>query len=111
MIGNRYELKENEEELLLIEKDLSEYLDVSFVKCSYDSANSHKHKNTHEVNYRKEQAKEIGIWNICDYIINYEIYDTEEEYRKNAGGVDGEVHELLYLKGNGDYIVITDCEE
>lgn len=32
MIGNRYELKQNEKELLEIEKDLAEYLKVPFCK-------------------------------------------------------------------------------
>ena len=54
MIGNRYELKRNEKELLEIEKDLAEYLKVPFVKCSYDSVNSHKYKDKQEVEYRKK---------------------------------------------------------
>lgn len=48
---------------------------------------------------------------MCDFIINYEKYKTKKDYETNEGGYDGEVHELLYLKGNGDYIVITGCEE
>ena len=36
---------------------------------------------------------------------------TLEDYNMNDGGYDGEVYELLYLKGNGNYIVITDCAE
>lgn len=40
MIGNKYELKRNEKELLEIEKDLAKHLKVPFVKCSYDGVNS-----------------------------------------------------------------------
>lgn len=62
MIGNRYELKQNEKELLEIEKNLAEYLKVPFVKCSYDSVNSHKYKDKHEIEYRKKQEKlDYGI--------------------------------------------------
>ena len=64
MIGNRYELKRNEKELLEIEKDLAEYLKVPFVKCSYDGINSHKYKDKHEVEHRKKEAKETGLWDI-----------------------------------------------
>ena len=56
MIGNRYELKENEKELLEIEKDLAKYLGVPFVKCSYDAGNSHLYQDEHEVNYRRKEA-------------------------------------------------------
>lgn len=111
MIGNRYELKRNKKELREIEKDLAEYLKVPFVRCSYDDVNSHKYKDKHEVEYRKKEAKEFGLWGMCDYIINYEKYETLEDYNMNDGGYDGEVYELLYLKGNGNYIVITDCAE
>lgn len=111
MIGNRYELKRNEKELLEIEKDLAEYLKVPFVKCSYDSVNSHKYKDEHEVEHRKKEAKETGLWDMCDFIINYEKYETKEDYESSKGGYDGEVYELLYLKGNGRYIVITGCTE
>lgn len=111
MIGNRYELKRNEKELREIEKDLAEHLKVPFVRCSYDDVNSHKYKDKHEVEYRKKEAKEFGLWSMCDYIINYEKYETLEDYNMNDGGYDGEVYELLYLKGNGNYIVITGCAE
>lgn len=111
MIGNKYELKRNEKELLEIEKDLAKHLKVPFVKCSYDGVNSHKYKDKHELESRKKFAKETGFWDMCDFIINYEKYKTKKDYETNDGGYDGEVHELLYLKGNGDYIVITGCEE
>lgn len=111
MIGNRYELKQNEKELLEIEKDLTEYLKVPFVKCSYDNVNSHKYKDKHEIKYRKKEAKETGLWDICDFIINYEKYETKEDYDTNNGSYNGEIYELLYLKGNGNYIVITGCAE
>ena len=111
MIGNRYELKKDEKELLEIEKDLAKYLGVAFVKCSYDSVNSHKYRDKHESESRKKEAKETGLWDMCDFIINYEKYETEEDYKTNDGGYDGEVYELLYLKGNGNYIVITGCAE
>ena len=48
---------------------------------------------------------------MLDYIINYEKYETKEDYDKHDGGYDGEVYELLYLKGNGNYIVITAVAE
>lgn len=111
MIGNKYELKRNEKELLEIEKDLAKYLSVPFVKCSYDCVNSHKYKDKQEVDHRKQEAKETGFWDMCDFIINYEKYETKEDYETNDGGYDGEVYELLYLKGNGPYIVITGCSE
>ena len=60
---------------------------------------------------RKKFAKETGFWNMCDFIINYEKYETKEDYEADNGGYDGEVYELLYLKGNGNYIVITECAE
>jgi hypothetical protein len=111
MIGNKYELKRNEKELLEIEKDLAKYLSVPFVKCSYDCVNSHKYKDKQEVDHRKQEAKETGFWDMCDFVINYEKYETKEDYETNDGGYDGEVYELLYLKGNGPYIVITGCSE
>lgn len=111
MVGNRYELKKNEKELLEIEKDLAEHLGVPFVKCSYDSVNSHNYEDKHEVKSRKKFAKETGFWGMCDFIINYEKYETKEDYEENTGGYDGEVYELQYLKGNGNYIVITGCAE
>lgn len=111
MIGNRYELKSGEKELFEIEKDLAGYLHVPYVRCSYDCINSHEYKDKHEVDYRKKEAKRTGLWDMCDYIINYEKYNTKEAYMSNAGGYDGEVRELLYLKGNGNYIVITGCAE
>ena len=110
MIGNRYTLND-EKELLEIEKDLADYLKVPYVRCSYDCINSHKYKDKHEVEYRKKEAKMTGLWHMCDYIINYEKYKTKEDYMSDTWGYDGEVHELLYLKGNGNYIVITDCAE
>ena len=111
MIGNKYELKRNEKELLEIEKDLAKYLSVPFVKCSYDCVNSHKYKDKQEVDHRKQEAKETGFWDMCDFVINYVKYETKEDYETNDGGYDGEVYELLYLKGNGPYIVITGCSE
>ena len=108
MIGNRYQLHKNGSELKEIEKDLAEYLGIPFVHCECDAINSHKHKDKEEVTHRKTEAKETGFWEMCDYIINYEKYQTKEAYKFNEGGYDGEVHELLYLKGNGNYIVITE---
>lgn len=111
MIGNHYTLHEDESELREIEKDLAEYLEVPYVRCEYDAVNSHKYQDAHEVKYRESCAKETECWDICDFIINYELYETKEDYDENGGGYDGEVHELLYLKGNGDYIVIVDCDD
>lgn len=112
MLGNHYTLQEGENELLKIEKDLAAYLNVPFVKCEYDAVNSHKYQDKHEVKYREICAKETECWDACDYIINYELYKTKDDYDKNGGGYDGEVHELLYLLGNGgSYIVITGGSE
>lgn len=111
IIGRRYQLARNENELLEIEKDLAEDLNVPYVKCSYDCINSHKHKDKHEIEYRKKEARTTGLWDMCDFIINYEKYKIKEDYDASEGGYDGEVYELQYLKGNGSYIVITGCAE
>ena len=111
MVGNRYTIRKDEGELLQIEKDLSAYLGVPYVKCSYDAVNSHNYKDKSKIAHRKRVAKESGLWNMCDFIINYEKYETKEDYEADDGGYDGEVYELLYLKGNGNYIVITECAE
>lgn len=109
MIGYRYLIDRKESEFAILEVDLAEYLNVPFVKCSYDCINSHKYQDKEEIKYRKAEAKgSIAMTTNLDYVINFEIYDTEENYNKNEGGYDGEVHELHYLKGNGNYIVITD---
>ena len=111
MIGNRYELKKDEAELKEIENDLAKYLNVPFVKCSYDNVNSHKYKDKNEIEYRNKEAMETGLYDSSDLIINYEKYNTLDGYKQNNGGYDGEVYELLYLKGNGNYIVITNIAE
>ena len=106
----RYLLKRNESELREIEKDLAEYLGVPFVKCSYDCVNSHKYQNIEEMKYRKGNVEDADDTTMLDYIINYEIYSTREDYdtcNYGNGGDDGEVHELYYLKGNGKYIVVV----
>lgn len=96
LVGNRYFINEKEKELEMIEADLEKALGC-FVRCAYDCVWSHKHK--------EEDRENI------DYIINYELYKTPEDKATCAngnGGFDGEVHELFYLKGNGEYIVITE---
>lgn len=107
----RYLLKRNEAELREIEKDLAEELGVPFVRCSYDCVNSHKYQNKEEIKYRREEAKDdVNYTTMLDYIINYEIYSSKEDYdtcNYGNGGDDGEVHELYYLKGNGSYIVVV----
>ena len=111
---NRYFLHKNELELRQIEKDLAEYLGVPFVRCEYDAVNSHKYKDKDEIAYRREEVKSLedeDMTSMLDYIINYEKYETKEDYDDNDGGYDGEVYELLYLKGNGNYIVITSVAE
>lgn len=111
---NRYFLHRDESELREIENDLAEYLGVPFVRCSYDAVNSHKYKDKTEVSYRRLEVKSVGdayMTTVLDYIINYEKYETEEDYNANNGSDDGEVYELLYLKGNGNYIVITAVAE
>ena len=105
----RYLLKRNEMELKEIEKDLAEYLGCPFVRCAYDCVNSHKYQDKEEMKYRKESVEDAYDTTILDYIINYEIYSTKESYEtynNGNGGDDGRVHELYYLKGNGNYIVI-----
>ena len=114
MVSNRYFLHRNESELREIEKDLAKYLNVPFVRCGYDAANSHKYKEKSEIAYRREEVKSLedeNMTSILDYIINYEKYETKEDYDEHGGGYDGEVYELLYLKGNGNYIVITGVAE
>ena len=114
MILNRYFLHRNESELRAIEKDLEKYLNVPFVRCSYDAVISHKYKDKNEIAHRRNEVKE---WEdeystlMLDYVINYEKYETKEDYDENGGGYDGEVYELHYLKGNGNYIVITGIDE
>lgn len=110
----RYFLHEDESELREIEKDLALYLQVPFVRCDYDSVNSHKCQDKDEIIFRNREVKGVGnkdMTSILDYIINYEKYETKEDYEKQEGGYDGEVYELLYLKGNGNYIVITGIAE
>ena len=76
----RYLLRRNEAELIEIEKDLSKHLNVPFVKCSYDCVNSHKHQNKEEMKYRKKNVEDEDDTTMLDYIINYEIYSTKEDY-------------------------------
>lgn len=105
----RYLLKKNERELKEIEHDLAEYLGVPFVKCGYDHVNSHKHQDTEEIRYRRKSIECVNDTFSLDYVINVEIYTTENGYytaNNDNGGDDGEVHELPYFKGNGRYIVI-----
>lgn len=93
LIGRHYCIIDKEEtELIELEKDLEEILGC-YVRCGYDCIWSHKHK---------EEKRET------DFIINYELYETAEDWKKANGGYDGEVHEIFYLKGNGNYIVITE---
>ena len=114
MILKRYFLHRNESELREIEKDLAKYLNVPFIRCSYDAVNSHKYKDKNEIAFRKQEVKSLedeNMTSILDYIINYEKYETKEDYDECQGGYDREVYELLYLKGNGNYIVITGVAE
>lgn len=113
MITNRYFLHRDESELREIEKDLAKYLDVPFVRCSYDGVNSHKHKDKEEIAWRRGEVRETKheqMTYLLDYVINYEKYKTKEDYDENNGSYDGDVCEVLYLKGNGNYIVITEVE-
>ena len=94
IFGRRYELKRDESELKKIEKDLAQYLGVPFVRCAYDCVYSHKYRDKNEEKIRKEMGD--------DYIINYEIFDSKEDYEDNyACGIDGEVNEIYYLLCNG----------
>lgn len=96
LVGERFFTDgKKETELRELEDKLMEIYGC-FVRCGYDGVYSHKYKEE-----KRENA---------DYIINYELYETEEDMKENEGGFDGEVHELFYLKGNGKYIVITETE-
>lgn len=100
LIGLRYYTDDQESELRKIEDALRYYLfgEHIWVKCAYDQVWSHKYQS-------EEEHRE------SDFVINYELYETEKDRdteRNGLGGFDGEVHELFYLKGNGDYIVITE---
>lgn len=109
MIIDRYLLKRDESELMEIEKNLAKELDVPYVRCSYDAINSHKYQEKEEMKSRRKIVYEDNngdLTAILDYVINYEIYEDKESYDDNRGGEDGEVYELHYLKGNGEYIVI-----
>ena len=109
MNAKRYLLKENESELKEIEHDLALYLDVPFVKCSYDRINSHKYQCKEEVEYRKQLICNAYDTVSLDYVINYETYSQREEYdtcNNDNGGDDGEVYELHYFIGNGNYILV-----
>ena len=96
LVGKRFYTNiDNETGLRELEDDLMEIYGC-FVKCAYDGVYSHKHEEEQRDN--------------CDYIINYELYEDEQSLINCNGGYDAEVHELFYLKGNGDYIVITETE-
>ena len=86
------------------------YCEVICGKCGALACNSKYYKNAFTISSLKENTKD-WIWDdklaMCDFIINYEKYETKEDYEAKAGGYDGEVYELRYLKGNGNYIVIT----
>ena len=103
MIGNRYKLHEDESELLAIEKDLAKYLNVPYVKCTYDIVHSHKYFDVEELISRIETANETDCWDLCDYVINFAIYYSKKSYESGKGNI----YELLYLTGNADYIVVT----
>lgn len=117
MVGRRYLTDRKESELVLIEQDLTELLNNNdmknqkiWVRCGYDEINSHKYQDREEVKYRKaefNETKDLDYSHMLDYIINYELYKSKEDYEEHDGGYDGQVHELHYLKGNGNYIVIT----
>lgn len=107
LLLNRYMLKEDERELKEIEQDLALALGVPFVRCGYDAVNSHKYRDAEELKYRMKNCNNINDTYNLDYVINYELYRTKEDYDNHNGGFDGEVHELHYFKGNGNYIIIV----
>lgn len=89
---NRFKITESENELRELEKWLAD--DGELVRCSYDPVWSHK--------YQSEKRK-------SDFIINFERYNNEEDYKDPyAGGYDGEVHECFYLLDNDGNIVVTE---
>ena len=97
----KFKIFEDETELINIENFLAKELEVPYVKCSYDIFCSHKSKENHELEYRKQE----GILEPNEYVINYELYETTEDYKDNEGGYDGDVYELIYTIEN-DYIVV-----
>ncbi len=103
----RYKTYEDEYELRCLERELAAELGVPYVRCGYDADCSHKAGLTDELNYRRE----YGVLNKNEYVINYEIYDTKEEYdNKYKGGSDGEVHELIYTTTKGTVISVKDYD-
>lgn len=85
-------LNDDEKELRDIEKFLAKEIGVPYVRCSYDSYCSHKARRNEEFRYRIRE----GTLNYDEYVINYELYKTEKDYKENKGGYDGEVYELIY---------------
>ena len=108
IIFKRFKPTDEETELRLIENLLKEKLGRPFVRCSYDCICSHKYKDTEEFNHRLKTAKETEMPELTDFIINYEIFNSQKEWAANNGGFDDEVHELKYLVDNAGYIVIVD---
>lgn len=75
-----------------LEKELANELNVPYVRCSYCGDCSHLF-STDELEFRYTN----GFLNKGEYVINYEMYNTKEEYdNMYCGGFDGEVHELIY---------------
>lgn len=87
-----YLLLDDEKELRDIEKFLAKEIGAPYVRCSYDSYCSHKAKHNEEFRHRIRE----GTLNYDEYVINYELYKTEKDYKENKGGYDGEVYELIY---------------
>ena len=97
----RYKTYEDEFELRCLETELAAELNVPYVRCEYDGNCSHK-VSSEELDYRRKE----GILDKNEYVINYEIYNTKEDRDRNEGGVDGEVHELIYAITKGTHISI-----
>ena len=98
----KYKTYEDEYELRCLEKELAAELKVPYVRCGYDSSCSHISSNE-ELEYRREE----NLLGKDEYIINYEIYNTEESRDDiYTGGIDGEVHELIYTATDGNYILV-----
>lgn len=107
MVGRHYYIDNEESELKAIEKDLEEIYGC-YIKAGYDCAWSHKENLESERVARNEIASFFDDCSceILDWVINYELYQTLKDKNADVGGFDGEVYELHYLVGNGDYIVI-----
>lgn len=98
----KYQTDVNESELRCIERELAAKLKVPYVRCAYDTECSHKTGLTDELSYRRKEE----ILGENEYVINYEMYNTKEDYDKGKCSIDGTVHELIYTVTKDNYISV-----